>query len=50
MNSEPVLIIDKPDFIVRLYEDVVEVDLKEGAKKKLGSPIPDSRPLRRRFE
>lgn len=26
---------DKPHFVVKLYEDVLEVDLKEGAKKKL---------------
>jgi len=30
-----VLIIDKPDFVVKLYEDLLEIDLKKGAKKKL---------------
>jgi hypothetical protein len=32
--NEPVLVIDKPKFIVRLHEDVLEVDLKEGAPRK----------------
>ncbi len=32
--KKPVLKIDKPYFVVRLYEDVLEVDLKEGAKKE----------------
>lgn len=29
----PVLIIDKPNFVVKLHEDVIEVDLKTGARK-----------------
>jgi len=33
--KKPVLKIDKPHFVVKVYEDVLEVDLKEGAKKEL---------------
>jgi len=35
MMKKPIITIDKPHFIVKLYEDVLEVDLKEGAKKEL---------------
>lgn len=31
MEKEPVLTVDKPKFVVRLHEDILEVDLKEGA-------------------
>ena len=33
--KKPILTIDKPKIIVRLYEDLLEVDLKEGAKTEL---------------
>ena len=33
MAKDPVLIIDKPDFVVKLHEDVIEVDRKAGARK-----------------
>ena len=35
MTKKSVLEIDKPHFIVKLHEDTLEVDLKEGAKKEL---------------
>jgi hypothetical protein len=35
MEKDPILVIDKPDFIVRLHEDWIDVDLKEGGKAKL---------------
>lgn len=35
MVKKLVLKIDRPHFVVRLHEDVLEVDLKEGAKKAL---------------
>jgi len=35
MAKKTVLMIDKPHFVVKLYEDVLEVDLKEGARKEL---------------
>ena len=35
MREKPVLEIEKPYYVVRLHEDTLEVDLKEGAKKEL---------------
>jgi len=35
MEKEPVLVVDKPNFVVKLHEEILEVDLKEGAKKEL---------------
>ena len=35
MAEIPVIKIDKPHFIVKLHEDYLELDLKEGAKKEL---------------
>jgi hypothetical protein len=35
MVRKPILTVDKPHFIVKLYEDLLEVDLKEGARKEL---------------
>jgi len=35
MGDEPILKIDKPHFVVKLHENLLEVDLKEGARKKL---------------
>jgi hypothetical protein len=34
-EEDLVLVIDKPHFTVKLHRDLLEVDLKEGAKKKL---------------
>jgi len=39
MVEKLVLKIDKPHFIVKLHEDTLEVDLKEGAKKKLEDAV-----------
>jgi len=47
MVNEPVLIIDKPKFIVKLHEDVIEVDLKEGAKKEFEDVIEAHPALRK---
>jgi hypothetical protein len=35
MGNEPILKIEKPDFIVKLHENLLQVDLKQGARKKL---------------
>jgi len=35
MEKDPILVIEKPDFVVRLHKDVIEVDLKKGGKAKL---------------
>jgi hypothetical protein len=34
MVKDPIIIIDKPDFVVKLHEDVLEVDRKAGARKE----------------
>jgi len=39
MWKDPILVIDKPDFVVRLHKDLIEVDLKEGGKAKLEDAI-----------
>jgi len=36
-KKDVILMFDKPNFVVKLHEYVLEVDLKEGAKKKLES-------------
>jgi len=35
MEKDPILVIDRPDFVVKLHEDWIEVDLKKGGKAKL---------------
>jgi len=35
MRKKLILKINKPDFVVKLYEDTLEVDLKRGIKKKI---------------
>lgn len=39
MQEELVLKIDKPHIVVKLHEDVLEVDLKEGVKKELEDAV-----------
>jgi len=46
MVEELVLKIDKPHFVVKLHEDTLEVDLKEGAKKKL-EDVVEAHPILR---
>jgi len=29
-EKDPILVIEKPDFVVRLHKDWIDVDLKEG--------------------
>jgi hypothetical protein len=47
VGKEPVMTIDKPDFIVRLYEDWIDVDLKEGFKERLENVIEKNPALRK---
>jgi len=47
MWKDPILVIDKPDFVVRLHKDLIEVDLKEGGKAKLEDAI-EKEPLLRK--
>jgi hypothetical protein len=35
VEKDPILVIDKPDFVVRLHKDWIDVDLKAGGKAKL---------------
>ena len=35
MEKDPILVIDKPDFVVRLHKEWIDVDLKAGGKAKL---------------
>jgi len=46
MVEKPVLRINKPHYIVKLYEDTLEVDLKEGTKKEL-EDVVEANPLLR---
>ncbi|MGA2768904.1 MAG: hypothetical protein ABSF24_11410 [Candidatus Bathyarchaeia archaeon] len=47
MTGKPVIMkIDKPHFVVKLHEDVLEVDLKEGAKKHL-EDVVEANPILR---
>lgn len=47
MQREPLLTIDKPKFVVKLHEDVLEVDLKEGARKEFEDVIEANSALRK---
>jgi hypothetical protein len=47
MERDPILVIDKPDFVVRLHRDWIEVDLKEGAWKKLEDAVEKDPLLRK---
>lgn len=46
MAEKLVLKIDKPHFVVKLHEDTLEVDLKEGAKKEL-EDVVEAHPILR---
>jgi hypothetical protein len=46
MPRKPVLEIDKKYFVVKLYDDLLEVDLKEGAKKEL-EDVVEAHPILR---
>jgi len=47
MEKDPILVIEKPDFVVRLHKDLIEVDLKEGGKAKLEDAIEKDPLLRK---
>jgi len=47
MSTEDlVLKIDKPHFVVKLHKDLLEVDMKEGAKKELEDVVEKNPALR----
>lgn len=33
--KETILVFDKPHFVVKLHQNMIEIDLKEGPKKNL---------------
>jgi hypothetical protein len=39
MEKDPILVFDRTDFVVRLHEDWIDVDLKKGGKAKLERAI-----------
>jgi len=47
MEKDPILVIEKPDFVVKLHKDLIEVDLKEGGKEKLEDAIEKDPLLRK---
>ena len=47
MEKDPILVIDKPDFVVRLHKDWIDVDLKEGGKEKIEDAIEEDPLLRK---
>ena len=47
MVNDPILVIEKPDFVVRLHECWIDVDLKKGGKAKLEHAIEKNQLLRK---
>lgn len=47
MWKDPILVIEKADFVVRLHRDLIEVDLKEGGKAKLENALEKDPLLRK---
>jgi hypothetical protein len=47
LEKDPILVIEKPDFVVRLHEFWIDVDLKEGGKAKLERAIEKNQLLRK---
>jgi hypothetical protein len=45
--NDPILVIEKPDFVVRLHECWIDVDLKKGGKAKLEHAIEKNQLLRK---
>ena len=47
MEKDPILVIDKPDFIVTLHAAWIDIDLKQGGKAKLERAIEKDPLLRK---
>jgi hypothetical protein len=45
--KDPILVIEKPDFVVRLHKEWIDVDLKETGKAKLEAAIEKDPLLRK---
>ena len=48
-KKDVILMFDKPNFVVKLHEYVLEVDLKEGAKKKLEDLLESDQAAKKSF-
>jgi len=47
MEKDSILVIEKPDFVVRLHKEWIDVDLKQGGKAKLELAIEKDPLLRK---
>jgi hypothetical protein len=47
LEKDPILVIEKPDFLVKLHRDWIDVDLKKGGKAKLEAAIEKDPLLRK---
>ena len=47
MEKDPILVMDKPDFVVTLHREWIDVDLKAGGKAKLERAIEKDPLLRK---
>jgi len=47
MEKDSILVIEKPDFVVRLHKEWIDVDLKQGGKAKLERAIEKDPLLRK---
>jgi hypothetical protein len=47
LEKDPILVIEKPDFVVRLHECWIDIDLKKGGKAKLEAAIEKDPLLRK---
>jgi hypothetical protein len=47
VEKDPIIVIDKLDFVVRLHKDWIDIDLKEGGKAKLERAIEKDPLLRK---
>jgi hypothetical protein len=47
MWKDPILVIEKPDFVVKLHKEWIDVDLKETGKAKLEAAIEKNPSLRK---
>jgi hypothetical protein len=47
MEKDPILVVDRPDFVVKLHREWIDVDLKEGGKAKLERAIEKDPLLRK---
>jgi hypothetical protein len=49
MEKDPILVIEKSDFVVRLHKEWIDIDLKKGGKEKIEDAIEKDPLLRKTF-